>query len=146
MPGPAGAARVATAADRDLLESWCAAFAREVGQPPWRADDVTDRLSYGGLSLWEDGGIPVAMAGVQRQVAGTIRVGPVYTPPQRRGRGYAAAVTAAVSQAALGAGAQHVVLFTDLGNPVSNSVYQRIGYRPVEDRAVFAFSASVPAR
>jgi predicted GNAT family acetyltransferase len=62
------------------------------------------------------------------------RVAPVYTPPSLRGRGYAGAVTAAVSQAALDAGATEVVLYTDLANPVSNSVYQRLGYRPVEDR------------
>jgi predicted GNAT family acetyltransferase len=64
----------------------------------------------------------------------------VYTPPHLRLRGHGAAVTAAVSQAAIEAGAQEVVLFTDLSNPTSNALYQRLGYRPVEDRLVLAFT------
>jgi predicted GNAT family acetyltransferase len=51
------------------------------------------------------------------------------------------AVTAAVSQQALRAGAEEVLLYTDLANPVSNLIYKRIGYRPVEDRVVLTFSA-----
>ncbi len=72
-----------------------------------------------------------------------VRVGPVYTPPELRGRGYAGAATAAVSQAALGAAVREVVLYTDLANPTSNALYERLGYRPVEDRVIFSFA---PAR
>ena len=68
-----------------------------------------------------------------------VRVAPVYTPPEMRGRGYAGAATAAVSQAALDAGVREVVLYTDLANPTSNALYQRLGYRPVEDRVVLSF-------
>lgn len=139
-PAPRGAARVATAADRDLLESWLRAFTTELadlaGPSPGTVDD---RISYGGLTLWEAGGMPVAMAGFLRPAAGVVRLGPVYTPPQHRGHGYGGAVTAAVSRAALDAGAAHVVLFTDLANPASNALYQHLGYRPVEDRVVLAF-------
>jgi predicted GNAT family acetyltransferase len=142
-PGPAGAPRVATSRDRDLLESWFTAFTDEAGGMSGRvAGAVDDRLSYGGITLWEDDGAAVSMAGVTRPVAGTVRVGPVYTPPELRRRGYAAGVTAAVSQAALDAGASHVVLFTDLANPTSNALYQRLGYRAVEDRVVLAFSGT----
>jgi predicted GNAT family acetyltransferase len=83
----------------------------------------------------------VSMAGLTRQVAGTIRVGPVYTPPGLRRRGYAGAVTAAVSRAALDAGADEVLLFTDLANPTSNSLYQRLGFQPVEDRVLMSFAS-----
>lgn len=62
----------------------------------------------------------------------------VYTPPEHRGHGYAAAVTAEVSRAAREAGAQEVLLFTDLANPTSNGVYRRIGYRPVSDRLLIS--------
>jgi predicted GNAT family acetyltransferase len=68
-----------------------------------------------------------------------MRVAPVYTPKQLRGRGYAGAVTAAVSQAALDAGAAEVSLFTDLANPTSNALYQRLGYRPLEDQVILEF-------
>jgi predicted GNAT family acetyltransferase len=69
-----------------------------------------------------------------------VRVGPVYTPPGHRGRGYGGAVTWTVSQAARDAGAAQVLLFTDLANPTSNALYQRLGYQPVADRLVLAFS------
>ena len=82
------------------------------------------------------------MAGVTRTGGGH---GPrrtaVYTPPEQRGRGYGGAVTAAVTRAALDAGADDVVLFTDLANPTSNALYQRLGYRPVEDRTVVEFKS-----
>ena len=144
-PGPGGAARLATERDHDLLAGWFDAFAREVGDPP-RHDSravVGERLGYGGITVWEVGGVPVSIAGRTRTVVGMVRVGPVFTPPELRGRGYAGAVTAAVSQAALGAGVREVVLYTDLANPTSNALYQRLGYRPVEDRVIFSFA---PAR
>ena len=95
---------------------------------------VADRLSHDGLMLRETGGVPVAMAGVTREVAGVVRVLSVYTPPAYRRRGYGGAVTTAVSRAALTAGAVAVLLFTDLANPISNALYQRLGYRPMGDR------------
>jgi RimJ/RimL family protein N-acetyltransferase len=140
-PEPDGAARLATDRDRDLLAGWFDAFARDVGDPP-RHDNhavVDERLGYGGITLWEAGGVPVSIAGLTRTVAGMVRVGPVYTPPELRGRGYAGAATAAASQAALDVGVREVVLYTDLANPTSNALYQRLGYRPVEDRVVFSF-------
>jgi predicted GNAT family acetyltransferase len=82
------------------------------------------------------------MAGLTRMAAGQVRVGPVYTPPRLRGKGYGGAVTAAVSQAARDAGASQVLLFTDLANPTSNALYQRLGYQPVEDRAIWSFHRS----
>jgi RimJ/RimL family protein N-acetyltransferase len=66
---------------------------------------------------------------------------PVYTPPGQRGQGYGGAVTVATSQAAREAGAREVVLFTDLANPTSNALYQRLGYRPVSDRVVLFVAA-----
>ncbi|SBV04863.1 Predicted acetyltransferase [Streptomyces sp. Ncost-T6T-1] len=76
----------------------------------------------------------MALAGRSRMLAGTVRVTLVYTPPEFRGRGYGAAVTAEASRAALAEGAAEVLLFTDLANPTSNGVYLRIGYEPVADR------------
>ena len=142
-PGPAvaGRPRVAGESDRDLLLSWYDAFGQEVGEAGHHREAVDDRISYGGLTLWDVDGMPVSMAGVSRPVAGMVRIAPVYTPGQFRKQGYAGAVTAAVSQAAIDAGIDVVVLFTDLANPTSNSVYQRIGYRPVEDRTVLLFDS-----
>lgn len=134
-PAAGQAGRLAEAADRDLLTDWYEAFARDIGEPqPHRADRaVEDRMTYGGLSLWEAAGRPVSMAGRTRAVAGMVRVAPVYTPEALRGRGYAAAATAAVCRSALAEGVREVLLFTDLGNPTSNALYLRLGFRPVAD-------------
>jgi hypothetical protein len=141
-PRPAGAPRIATEADAALVTGWFSAFAAEVDEAANvdQAAAARDRISYGGVTLWETDGTPAALAGVTRRVAGMVRVGPVYTPPELRGHGYASTVTAEVSRAALADGADEVLLYADLANPVSNSVYQRIGYRQVEDRVVLTFS------
>jgi GNAT superfamily N-acetyltransferase len=142
-PPPGGRARTADASDRDLLLRWFAAFHEElddVSETDYGAV-VDDRLAYGGITLWEVGGVPVSTAARSRLDAGMVRIQMVYTPRDHRGHGYAAAVTATVSQAALDQGAAEVVLFADLDNPTSNGVYQRIGYRPVLDRVVMEFSS-----
>ena len=140
-PPPPGRARVATAADSGLLLAWLEAFHREAdgGGGPDMRRTVADRLSYGGLTLWEADGGPVSLAGATRAVAGQARIGPVYTPPDRRGRGFGGAVTAAVSQAAKDAGVAEVLLYTDLANPTSNALYQRLGYQPVSDSVQLLF-------
>ncbi|MFF8916114.1 GNAT family N-acetyltransferase [Streptomyces sp. NPDC015032] len=138
-PTPSGRPRTATAADRELLTRWHLAFADQVGQPGMHAERTVDeRTASGRLTLWEDDGVPVSMAGAAPQIAGTVRISAVYTPPEYRGRGYAAAVTARISRVAREAGAQEVLLFTDLANPTSNGVYQRIGYRAVSDRLLIS--------
>lgn len=139
-PFPPGAPRVAAASDHALLESWLVAFGEEINdvqRDP--AEVIADRVSYGGLTLWESGGTAVALAGLNRPTAGVVRVGPVYTPREHRQRGYGGAVTAAVSRAALDAGAAEVVLFTDLANPTSNALYQRLGFRAVDDLVGLSF-------
>jgi predicted GNAT family acetyltransferase len=141
-PFPPGAPRVATAADRDLLESWLVTFGEEIAdvqRDP--AEAVADRLSYGGLTLWEVDSTAVSLAGSNRPAAGVVRVGPVFTPREHRRRGYGGAVTTAVSQASLGAGADEIVLFTDLANPTSNALYQRLGFRAVGDLVGLNFAA-----
>jgi GNAT superfamily N-acetyltransferase len=141
-PAPPGRARLARPADKDLLVAWLAAFDEEAAPGP-RTDSgklVDDRLSYGGLTLWEHDDVPVSLAGLLRPTSGQVRVGPVYTPPRWRGRGFASAVTATVSQAALAAGVGEVLLFTDLANPTSNALYQRLGFQPVADRVTLGFA------
>lgn len=140
-PLPSGGPRVAGASDRDLVREWFAVFEQESGAGGTENPRlVDDRLSYGGVLLWEVAGEPVSLAARTRVVAGMTRIGPVYTPPDRRRRGYGAAVTAALTRSALDAGAGQVLLFTDLANPTSNGIYQRIGYRAVSDRLMLGFA------
>ncbi|MET9594246.1 GNAT family N-acetyltransferase [Streptomyces sp. NPDC006516] len=142
-PAPAGEPRTATTADRALLIDWLRAFGAETGQSGDHTERIVDdRTAHRGLTLWEAGGVPVSLAGVSRAVAGTVRVTSVYTPPEHRGRGYGAAVTARVSQMAREEGAREVLLFTDLANPTSNGVYRRIGYEPLGDRVLITAEPS----
>ncbi len=135
--GVPGAARRAHAGDVELLHAWRARFVAEVapGEPAPEIDEVARGLAdpEHGETLWEVDGRPAAQATARTPVAGMSRVGPVYTPPELRGHGYAAAVTAAAAQRVLDLGARRVLLFTDLANPVTNRLYPRIGFRPVHD-------------
>jgi RimJ/RimL family protein N-acetyltransferase len=143
LPPPPGQARVATAGDRELLTRWTGAFQHEAngGRVPASPAVVDSRLAYGGLLVWETDGELMSMAARTPVVGGMSRVAPVYTPPAQRGKGYGGAVTVATSQAARAAGAREVVLFTDLANPTSNALYQRLGFRPVSDRLALSFTA-----
>ena len=98
------------------------------------APSVDDRLDEGRLVVWKVDGVPVSFAGRTRLIAGMIRIAPVYTAPPMRRAGFGAAVTAEITRAALATGAEHVVLFTDLTNPTSNALYQRLGDREVACR------------
>jgi predicted GNAT family acetyltransferase len=133
---------VAGKEDRGQLVRWYAEFVEDAGHVAAReAEAWADaRISYGGITLWEaEDGTPLSMAGVTPVVAGQVRVAPVYTPAHLRGRGYAGAVTAQVTRAVLASGVREVLLFTDLANPTSNGLYQRIGYRAVADFAAYDF-------
>ena len=81
------------------------------------------------------------MCGVGGPTPNGIRIGPVYTPPEFRGRGYASACVAAASQLQLDAGRRFCFLFADLSNPTSNHIYQEIGYEPVGDVDRYVFEA-----
>jgi predicted GNAT family acetyltransferase len=138
-PAPDGAARMGAAADETLVTSWFSAFAAEAGVRDSPGQVVRSRLASGELMMWDVAGEPRSLAGVTDVIAGVARIGPVYTPPQRRCRGYGGAVTTAISQLALDRGARSVILFTDLANPASNSLYIKLGYEAVEDRVLLIF-------
>jgi uncharacterized protein len=146
-----GSARVATEGDRELALRWWIEFADEVlhrgGPGRDRAEEMIDhRLSSqtAGILLWEKDGDPVSTAGWGGATPNGIRIGPVYTPPEFRGRGYATALTAELSQRLLdgrlfAGGRRFCFLYTDLANPTSNAIYERIGYRRVAESAEIAF-------
>jgi uncharacterized protein len=149
--GVQGQARVATPDDRELLVEWTRAFANEIltdvpSPAPDAEHTVESRLAdeNGGFLLWEDGG-PVSMAGWGGATPNGVRIGPVYTPRDRRSRGYGSAVTAAVSADQLAAGRRFCFLYTDLANPTSNKIYLDIGYEPICDALDYAFESNEAA-
>jgi predicted GNAT family acetyltransferase len=134
-PRPApGMLRLPRPDERDLLVEWTREFvteARLIGAA--QAGQMVDgRLRQQGLLVWDDGQ-PVSLVGVNPAVAGVVRIGPVYTPPPLRRRGYAGSAVAAVSRRALADGANRCMLFTDLANPTSNKIYAEVGYRRCGD-------------
>jgi predicted GNAT family acetyltransferase len=140
--GIPGHARVATVDDLDLAIAWLQEFHHDVGQPPQLdpAVQLRDRMAGDRLWFWDDDG-PCAMVAFARTVGGIARIGPVYTPPERRRHGYAAACTAAVSQHVLDHHADGCVLYTDLANPTSNAVYRRLGYQAVAEHLRYRFGS-----
>ena len=130
---------------RAVLAAWSKAFEEEAHTaPPGPTDHeaTADRWIRGvGRTawLWIDEGRPVSLTGVGGLTPYGIRVGPVYTPPELRGRGYASNLVAEASQLHLDGGREFVFLFTDLANPTANKVYQSIGYEPVIDIDEYAF-------
>jgi predicted GNAT family acetyltransferase len=140
-----GAARQAGASDLALLAQWREDFANEatggLRGHGTALQQIRGSLAAGAVAmLGELGGQPLAWASASTPVGGMSRIGPVYTPPQYRGHGYGSAVTAAAAGWAQQALAKHVVLHTDLANPISNAIYPRIGFRQKHDAVEIAFT------
>ncbi len=143
---PGGSWRSAGEGDRRLVTDWLHEFQREAlanEPPPPDLDRLVDGWLRGGeraMYLWEVGGRAVSMVAAGSPTPHGIRIGPVYTPPADRGRGYASALTAAVSRHELDRGRTFCFLFTDLANPTSNHIYQVIGFQPVADSNQYRFA------
>ena len=148
-PAPSfGSWRRAQPQDRDLMARWVVAFHGEavphdppIADPAMRADAWIAGIGRQ-LYVWEAEGEPVSFLGVSGATPHGIRIGPVYTPPEQRGHGYASNLTAAISQNLLDSGREFVFLFTNLANRTSNKIYQAIGYRPITDVDAYAFEAA----
>jgi hypothetical protein len=134
-----GSPRPMNADEVELVAAWGKdGFAEELatGHREWAAR----RLAEGTMWIWEVDGEAVSMVGYHHPIFGVCRVGPVYTPPEKRRHGYAGALTSHVSAMILADGNQ-VCLYTDLANPTSNKIYYQAGYRPVADFVDVEFSA-----
>jgi uncharacterized protein len=138
-PGIEGTLRQAGPNDRSLMILWTRAFQHEIGES---ADDTelrVDRgLAAGQLWLWVANGEVVSMAVARERVDGVVRLSGVYTPPEKRNHGYAGACVYALSRRLRDAGSR-CILYTDLANPTSNSIYRRIGYRAVAEALRYRF-------
>jgi predicted GNAT family acetyltransferase len=146
VPRPPGSTREATVEDVELIRAWFVAFVHEAlpdeeRDPAALERQIRQRLgsSTGGFTIWEVDGEPVSMSGYGGQTPNGIRIGPVYTPPDRRGRGYATSLVAEQSSRLLREGRSFCFLYTDLANPTSNAIYERIGYVRVCDSRHIAF-------
>lgn len=132
VPVPPGSRRLAMPDDVPTLGAWLHAFGAEidviVGADP--VATAMRSVQAGQFDLWIDGGVPVCVVG-HRVAASVLRVGPVYTPPEHRNRGYGRRLTYEVTAEAMARpDVDRAMLFTDAANPVSNSIYRQAGYAP----------------
>lgn len=127
-----------------LLVDWWRAFQQEaVPNEPDRAESSVERdlnADTGGLYVWEVNGQAVSFAGARGPTPNGVRIGPVYTPPDQRRNGYAAALVGSLTQQLLQQGRRFVFLFTNLANPTANALYRRLGYEGVADRSMYDFT------
>ncbi len=154
VPTPPGRARVATGEDRPIIVEWIGAFEHEaigdIATERRRIERMVDlNLSADfaemGYVVWDLEGEPVSMSKHGSPTPNGIRIGQVYTPPDRRGRGYGTALVAWQSRELLAVGHQFCFLLTDLTNPTSNAIYERIGYRRVAEGAEIRFHEPPPS-
>jgi len=137
--------RLAEESDMYFLPYWIEAFysAEVYGKTtmniPQNTESCLMRIKQKHLYVLEEHGKPVSIAGITREMQSVCGVAHVYTPPYFRGKGYATSCVARLSQLILDRGFSKCVLYTDLVNPTSNSIYQRIGYRPVCDSIMLKF-------
>lgn len=138
-----GRLRPANQDDLIFLPYWNIAFSMDCGlgmiEVPDAVDKVNRLLNDNTLYVWEDR-FPVSQAAMGRRTLNGAVVNAVYTPPHYRGKGYATSCVASLSQHLLNSGYKFCSLFTDLANPVSNSIYMKIGYRPVCDYDEYKFT------
>jgi predicted GNAT family acetyltransferase len=145
VKAPSGEPRVAMLEDLDLISTWMGEFAAEaLPEEPHDEERMRKAIerrligeSAGAYWLWVDLGEVVALTGHGNPTGRGIRIGPVYTPPELRGRGYATGLVAAQSQWLLDNGYDFCFLYTDLANPTSNRIYERIGYRQIAESASY---------
>ncbi len=139
VPRIEGRLRQADLGDRSLAILWTRAFQDEIGEPANDIELRVDRgLAAGQLWVWDRNGEPTSMAVSREPVHGVVRLSGVYTPPEKRKCGYAAACVHALSKHLRGSG-YRCILYTDLGNPTSNSIYLRIGYHAVVEAIRYRF-------
>jgi uncharacterized protein len=130
--------------DRELVVEWLRAFGAESlppGTPHADAEAVFERRltsTSDGFVLWETER-PVSLAGYGGRTPHGVRIGPVYTPPGLRRRGYASALVGTLTHELLEDDADFCFLYTDLANPTSNRIYQDVGYELVAEAVDYAF-------
>lgn len=145
VPSAPGTLRPAAGADdARIVHRWTHEFAAEAvaGDAPPSLPAIARKLESNLAWLWcDETGTPVSYVGASPAAFGVQRIGPVYTPPEHRGHGYASAATAGVAaDLDQRPDVDQVCLFTDLANETSNRIYRAIGFEPAFGTIELAFS------
>jgi predicted GNAT family acetyltransferase len=126
----------ATHVDREVLRRWLRAYDIEAlgrADTPQIDAHIENRLKQivdsGDSWVLLSGDIPVALSGFNARLPSIVQVGPVWTPPEQRGKGYARCLVAETLRIAATEGVAKAVLFTD--NPAAIRAYEAIGFRRI---------------
>lgn len=140
-----GALRAATRDDLALVVAWLHGFFDEAhidqGSRDLTQELAARQIEQRRMFLWPLDGAPLSLAGCHDLSRRGARVGPVFTPPEQRGKGYASACVGRLSQDLLDGGKTWCGIFADLANPASNRIYQRLGYRAACGYREYLFAA-----
>jgi predicted GNAT family acetyltransferase len=129
---PEGTLRQSVPEEIDLITDWLAGFVSETGMPGQPRELVQRVQASGKVYVWDDGN-PRCMVAAARETPRGACINAVFTPAVNRGRGYASAAVAALSQELLLQGKVFCCLYTDVANPITNSIYRKIGFVPIRD-------------
>jgi predicted GNAT family acetyltransferase len=135
--------RVAKEEDLKIVSTWIYNLEKDEGSDisyEQAYEMAKNKINNGQLYVWEDN-VPVSMACTARSTTNGIVINMVYTPPELRGKGYASSCVASLSHRLLNIGYKFCSLVTDLSNPTSNSIYVKIGYKPVCDYISYSFKS-----
>lgn len=142
IPISHGELQIAQPQHQKIATDWLKMFGQEAGEPTMsetHEDTIKRMIQNQSLRLWVVDGEPVSMANATRPTKNGITIGPVFTPNEHKRKGYASSLVAQLSQCLLDEGYSFCSLYTDLSNPTSNKIYQRIGYKPIGDSMVIQF-------
>lgn len=134
--------RKATEEDKETLKEYRRMFSEEALHETVSDEELEKKyerhFSMGYYILEKDGKI-VATASCNRHLTKGKSVGNVFTPKEERGKGYAFNLVYRISKEFLDSGLEYCVLFTDDSNPISNHVYEKIGYERRADTMEILF-------
>ncbi len=134
-PAPCPPLVNANEVDYDFTEDY-QGFLREshtVYDPAKLKTDIAAMLKSNDLYVLMEQNTVVTMGRLQRKIPGARAVGVIYTPPRYRGRGYSTCCTRQLTRLILDGGYAYAYLYAEADNPVSNHVYEKLGYRKTND-------------
>jgi GNAT superfamily N-acetyltransferase len=124
-------------ADLELLAQMSYSYSiEEWGEREGRGMDyvrlmVKQAIQEGALIQYDTSRGVACIAQVLNLENGLPVIGSLYTPPEKRGKGYATMLVHAVTKKLLDNGFEKCGIISDATNPVTNKLFVSVGYRPV---------------
>ncbi|NBJ69738.1 MULTISPECIES: GNAT family N-acetyltransferase [Clostridia] len=144
-PQQPGELMVAKEQDLSLLIDWLQQFGKQAGEDIslQRAEQIARRfITEQSAFFWRVNDQLVSKVNRSRTTRNGATINAVFTPDRFKGNGYVTNAVAVLSQQLLNKGYQFCSLYTDVSNPISNYICQKIGYYKVGSAMVYAFQCS----